>query len=75
MGSGGGKVIDDESLNALVDGELGAAEAGWLARAVACDPRLAVRLAAYRAQGDALRQLFEGITEEPIPARLIALLR
>lgn len=66
--------IDDTLLIAYVDGELGLIEARRVEREVAADPTLAARLAAHRALGTHVRNVFAPIAAEPVPDRLSALL-
>src|SRR6266508_437449 len=62
--------ITEDELHAYVDGELPhdrlAAVEAWLAS----HPPDAARVAAWRAQGNAIRTRFAGIGSEPVPERL-----
>jgi anti-sigma factor RsiW len=64
--------IDDDALNAFVDGQLPSARAAEVEAAIARDPELAARAAAYRAQNAHLREAFDEWLHEPVPAALIA---
>jgi anti-sigma factor RsiW len=67
--------IDEADLHALVDGALDEARQHEVEAAVARDETLAVKVDAYRRQVALLRQTFEPVVDEPIPARLLALSR
>ena len=68
-------VIDDDTLQAYVDGELDAAGAAQIDAALARDEVLARRVQQARAFRAQLRAAFEPVLDEPVPARLSALLR
>ena len=61
--------VTEDELHAYVDGEVPedrrAAVEGWLA----AHPEDAARVAAWRAQADALRARYGAVAEEPVPAR------
>src|SRR6476620_12574212 len=61
--------VTEEELHAYVDGELpadrGAAVAQWLD----AHPEDAARVAAWRAQADAIRARYGAIASEPVPPR------
>jgi anti-sigma factor RsiW len=60
--------IADEELHAFIDGELPPDRAAVLQAALAAEPALAARVAAYRADKSALRALFGPVAERPLPA-------
>lgn len=66
--------IDDARLMAYVDGELDAGQAAQVEAAIAADPLLAERVARQRALRVRLATAYAGTLEEPVPARLHALL-
>jgi anti-sigma factor RsiW len=63
--------MDDDALNAWVDGQLPAARRAEVEAAIARDPELAARAAAYRSQNVLLREGTDAWLHEPVPARLI----
>lgn len=63
--------IDDELLVAYADGELDAAKAASVERAVAADPRLRARLANLTRAAELTREVFEVKGCDPVPAALI----
>ncbi len=67
--------IDPEMLMAYADGELGPIEAKRVERAIAEDPALAEEVARHRALRARLSGHFAPVAEEPVPDRLITLLR
>jgi hypothetical protein len=67
--------IDDDTLQAYVDGELGAAEAARIDAALAHDAVLARRVRLARALREQVRAAFDPVLDEPVPERLSALLR
>lgn len=68
-------LISEETLQAYVDGELGAAEVAQIDAALAHDALLARRVAQARAIRAQLRSLFDPVLDEPVPEQLSALLR
>ncbi|QGP78557.1 anti-sigma factor family protein [Sphingobium sp. CAP-1] len=66
--------IDEAMLIALVDGELDEVNRRRVERAVADDPALAERLAMHRRLRDRLSGHYAPLADEPVPARLRALL-
>ncbi len=64
-------LIDDDALQAWVDGQLPAARCADVEVAVARDPQLASRASAWRSQNALLREGMDAWLDEPIPARLI----
>ncbi len=67
--------ITHEQLSAYLDGELSDAALAEVEAAIAADASAAARLAEIRAADEHLRSAFAGALEEPVPARLEALLR
>src|SRR3974390_2222378 len=66
--------IREEELHAYIDGELPADRAGMVAAALAADPILAARVAAFAADKAALAAAFRPIGQQPVPASWIALI-
>ncbi|MDQ0591031.1 anti-sigma factor family protein [Variovorax paradoxus] len=64
----------DDELHALVDGQLAPDRRSAVEDAVAHDPALAARVAAWRTQRDALRRLHGELLDEPVPAPLMSAL-
>jgi anti-sigma factor RsiW len=60
--------IADEELHAFIDGELPPDRAAVLRAALAAEPTLAARVAAYQADKSALRALFGPVAARPLPA-------
>ncbi len=67
--------FSEETLMAYVDGELDAATREQVEQAVAADPEVARRVAAHQALNRELRAGFDPVLEEPVPARLVSLVR
>ena len=67
--------IDDDILQADVDGELDAASAARIDAALAHDAALARRVQQARDVRAQLRAAFDPVLDEPVPARLSALLQ
>ena len=67
--------IDDDILQAYVDGELDAPSAARVDAALAHDAVLARRVQQARAVRAQLRTAFDPVLDEPVPARLSALLQ
>ncbi|HTM70461.1 MAG TPA: zf-HC2 domain-containing protein [Luteimonas sp.] len=67
--------IDDDILQAYVDGELDASDAARIEAALAHDDVLARRVERARAVRAQLRAAFDPVLDEPVPARLSALLQ
>lgn len=61
----------DDELHALIDGQLAPERRIEVEDAVAHDPALAARVAAWRTQRDALRRLHGELLVEPVPAPLM----
>lgn len=64
--------IADETLQAYVDGELGAAARAEVDAAIAADPQLAQRVSEARGLRELLRAAYDPVLDEPVPARLLA---
>jgi hypothetical protein len=67
--------IDDDILQAYVDGELDAATAAEINAALARDTALAERVRRARDLRTQLRAMFDPVLKEPVPEHLSALLR
>ncbi len=63
--------IDDERIDAFVDGELSPAEGNSLEAEAAADPALAARIERARALRAAVAEAFADAIAEPAPARLL----
>lgn len=64
----------DDELHAWVDGQLPPERREAVEDAIARDPAVAARVAAWHAQRDALRRLHGGLLDEPVPAPLLGVL-
>ncbi|HWU78111.1 MAG TPA: hypothetical protein VN043_16555 [Rhodanobacter sp.] len=69
------KPIDDDTLQAYVDGELDAAATAGIDAALAQDALLARRVQQARAVQAQLKAAFDPVLDEPVPAHLSALLQ
>jgi len=67
--------IDDDTLQAYVDGELDASDAARIDAALAHDAVLARRVQQACAVREQLRAAFDPVLDEPVPAHLSALLQ
>lgn len=67
--------ITDQQLMAYADGELDAAAAAEVDAAIAADPPLGEAVARHRALRRQLRDAFAPALDEPVPERLMALVR
>ncbi|WP_426689912.1 anti-sigma factor family protein [Rhodanobacter ginsengiterrae] len=67
--------IDDDTLQAYVDGELDTSDAARIEAALAHDEMLARRVRQARDLRAQVRAAFDPILDEPVPARLSALLQ
>lgn len=63
--------VTEAELQAYVDGQLPAARQAEIAAYLAQRPEESQRVAAYRAQRQALRRLFDAVLDEPLPARVL----
>lgn len=61
----------DDELHAWVDGRLAAERHGAVEEAIARDPAVAAKIAAWHTQRDALRTLHRELLDEPVPAALM----
>lgn len=66
--------VDDVMLMAYVDGEVDAASAREIERAIASDPAIAARARAFRDSATLTRAAYADALHEPVPDRLIAAL-
>ena len=64
----------DDELHALVDGQLDPDRRSAVEEALARDPAMAARVAAWHTQRDALRRLHGELLDEPVPAALMSAL-
>ena len=67
--------IGDDAINGYIDGALDPSRALAVGAYLAVHPREAARAAAYRAQRDMLRALFDHVLAQPVPDRLAVMLR
>ncbi len=65
-------ILSDGELHAYVDGALAPDRAAAVARFLADHPEEAARVAAWRAQAEAIRALYAPVLAEPVPERLRA---
>ncbi len=65
-----GEAITEDDIHAYVDGLLAPARRAEVEAFLACHPREAERVEAYRAQNIALHRLFDGQPGEPLPSPL-----
>jgi len=66
--------VTEDQIIAYVDGELGPIDALRFERAIEADPALADSVRRHRALRDRIGRHFEPVAEEPVPARLAAML-
>jgi anti-sigma factor RsiW len=64
----------DDELHAWIDGQLAAERHGAVEDAIARDPAVAAKIAAWHTQHDALRRLHGELLDEPVPATLMSAL-
>jgi len=64
----------DDELHAWIDGQLPADRHGAVEDAIARDPEVAAKIAAWHTQRDALRRLHGELLDEPVPAPLMSAL-
>jgi hypothetical protein len=67
--------ISNETLMAYADGELDASARAAVEAAICADPEIARRVAQYRDQREKLRAAYEAELADPVPERLLAVLR
>jgi anti-sigma factor RsiW len=67
--------IPDEQLHALIDGELTAADSAELESVVAGNATLNRRVALFRADRARLAQIYNPVTEQPLPAHWIQMIQ
>jgi anti-sigma factor RsiW len=63
--------MTEAELHAFIDGELEDGRAQIVAGLIEADPILRQRVAAYRADHEQLRTIYQPLIEEPLPARLV----
>lgn len=66
---------DDEALSALLDGTLSSEAAAALTARLEREPELAARLEAMERASRAVRDAYRGVVDEPLPDRVLELLR
>ncbi|MCR6476117.1 anti-sigma factor [Variovorax sp. ZS18.2.2] len=66
--------VTDDELHALVDGQLAPDRRSAVEEALARDPAMAAKVAAWHTQRDALRRLHGELLDDPIPAPLMSAL-
>src|SRR5688572_32727798 len=66
---------DDEALSALIDGTLPSDVAAALRARMTREPALAARFAAMERANRAVRDAYRDVVEEPLPERVLDLLR
>jgi len=62
-------VVSEEELHAYVDGQIAGGECAVVERWLASHPEDAARVAAWRAQADAIRARYGAVASEPVPRR------
>ena len=62
--------VTEDELHVYVDGELPADRLGAVEAWLASHPEDATRIAAWRAQADAIRARYSALAKEPVPERL-----
>ena len=68
------KMIENWALNAYVDGELDAAERHEVEELLAGDAAARATVATYRRQKESMKQAYDGLLSDPVPASLVAAL-
>lgn len=68
------KMIENWALNAYVDGELDAAERDEVEKLLAGDTVARATVEAYRRQKESMKQAYDGLLSDPVPASLAAAL-
>ena len=63
--------VPEAELQAYVDGQLPEARRAEVEAYLAARPEVAARLAAHGGQREALRELYAGVLDEPLPERLV----
>lgn len=61
--------VTEADLHAYVDGEIGGGECAVVEKWLAAHPEDAARVAAWRAQAEAIRAKYDAVADEPVPAR------
>lgn len=67
--------LEDEELQDYIDGRLDAVQTTAFENRLASDPEMAAKAAAYRAQINAMQQLYDPILAEPVPERFQVIMR
>ena len=67
----GARPVDEAELHAYVDGRLDAARRAEIAAWLEARPEQAARIADWASDGDSLRQFYNPILDEPIPAGIM----
>lgn len=67
--------IADEELSDFVDGRIEEARRSEIDRAIAENPELAAKVKSYQRQAQAVHALYDKILHEPIPSRLLDIVR
>jgi anti-sigma factor RsiW len=67
--------IDDWALHAYVDNEVSNDQRAEIEQQLRADPELAKKVDAWQRQRDLLKQAYDGVLAEPLPASLAATLR
>jgi len=61
--------VSEEDLHAYVDGQIAGGECAAIEKWLESHPEDAARVAAWRAQADAMRARYSAVANEPVPAR------
>jgi anti-sigma factor RsiW len=69
------RTVSEDELHALLDDALDPQRREEVAAAIAADPELSARVKAYEAQRRGLHALYDNILSEPIPDRLLNILK
>lgn len=67
-------IIGDDDLNAFIDAEVDRERAAAIAEALAWDPDLAARVAAFKADQERLVRVYAPLADRPLPAAWLATL-
>lgn len=67
--------MDEWALHAYADGELSAEQRAEVEALMARDPEAARKVADWKRQRELLKSAFDGVLDEPLPARMTATLR
>ncbi|WP_029014169.1 anti-sigma factor family protein [Niveispirillum irakense] len=69
------KQLTMNDINAYMDGALSPSARREVEAALAADPAARELLNRYRRNADALHQLYDPVLEEPVPEKMLSLLR